>query len=521
MRNRWLTFKLAGMSSVADDHNLASLAEKYGEKEGVSYIAFTFHGSAPLINMKGMSITPATMKASVDSAVHCLVNYEHRAEDIPIPRDDDAPGTEVMGHIIELQFGDIPSLDDEQAWMFHPHIPMEPILTRGVMAFFTRISKVQHIANEVQGGAPWYFSLEIGNDVTPAAIWLKGNDEEPHEIIPYNEAPDDLRLVAGEPEMMDYHGRQVGYLMGGADGQISFIGGAVTRSPAGFEQREPGKSLMFIASASGAIVDAREIKKVNAGELKAFASTNLEKVEKRLNRKEGDNTSAENGITMPMIIDDHEGLLEAYVAIGNILTSSHNDQTGGDKKMELTQEELDAKIAEGVAKAVAKAEADAKKAGYDEGKAAALAEAPTPDSILEKAVEDGTHIPADQVDVVVATRMLEKGREASIVSLSCDDDMKADFRLLAGNVEHYPLDEDGEKLFQTALTRWASLKPADDGKGDNKDGNDGNDNKDGGDKGDGADGKKTSSADAGKDLDPGNGSGGSDSDPPEDIPTVE
>jgi len=491
MNNR-LTFKLASMSSIEDDKSLASLAEKYPSKEGVSYIGFTFHGSAPLINMKGMSITPATMGASLNSAIHCMVDFEHRAEDIPIPREDDDFGmeTEVMGHIIELEFGDIPALDDADAWLFHPHIPMQPIITRGVMGFFTRISKVRHIANEVQGGAPWYFSLEIGDDVTPPAIWLKGNDDEPHEIIPWADAPEDMRLVAGKPDMMEYNGREVGYLMGGASGQVSFIGGAVTRSPAGFEQRAPGHALMFIASDTGAIVDAKGMKKINPDELRTRLKTG----------KEGRSASVDS-VVLPMTIDNYEELLGMYYAVDLIANTpgSDTDNTGGEKKVELTQEELDAKIKEAVE--------PAKKAAYDEGKAAALAEAVDAATVLETAVTDGTHIPAEKVDVIVAERMLSKGREASIASLACDEDMKADFIAFAGNTERYPLDEEGEKLFQTAYTRWtASLKPVDDT---------------GGDEDTGGNNKKTSSTgEEGGSFDPGNGGGVDDGELPESIPRI-
>ena len=498
MLNNRLDFKLASLSTLQDDKSFASLAEKYPAKQGVSYIGFTFHASAPLINMKGMSITPATMKASLESAIHCMVDFEHRAEDIPIPREDDENGTDVVGHIIELAFGDIPSLEDKDAWLFHPYIPKEPIITRGVMAFFTRISRVRRIATEVQGGATWYFSLEIGNDVTPPAIWLKANNDAPDEIIPWADATEDLRLIAGKPEMMEYNGRQVGYLMGGAAGQIAFIGGAVTRNPAGLEQRQPGHALMFIASADGDIMDVKSTKKISSEDLRKRLKTG----------KEGRNASVD--IVLPINIDNCDELLDMYYAVNEIANnpSSDTDNTGGEKKVEITQEKLDSMIKEAVDKGVA----EAKKAAFDEGKAAGLGEAVDPAAVLEKAVTDGTHIPAEKVDGIVAERMLSKGRIAAIGALACDDDMKADFMALAGNIERYPLDEEGEKLFQATHARWkASLKPVKKTDGDKEPGED--------DKG--ADGKKTSSTGTeGSGFDPGNGGGNDNEDPPEDIPIV-
>ena len=576
MNDRRLTFQLSSLSLLQDDKTLASLAEKYQPKEGVSYIGFTFHGSAPDINMKGASITPATMETSLDSAIDCMVDFEHQAEDIPIPRDDDDNSTKVVGHIVELVFGDIPALDDPDAWMFHPHIPKEPILTRGVMALYTRIAKVKHIANEVQGGASWYFSFEIGQDVTPPAIWLKGNGDQPHEIIPWSEAPEDLRLVAGKADMMEYNGREIGYLMGGAEGKVQFIGGAVTRSPAGLEQRRPGNALMFIANTDGVIqgierisavwttayinslpdssfaviegdnarhlpfidvngkVDLPHLRdafamvnKINpiggpetAAELKTKALKKLESYRKRLQtRKEGNTASVDGGIIVPITIETYDDLLGVYEMIDDIMkvASSDDTNTGGDKKMELTQEQLDAKIAEAVAKAVA----DAEKAGFDKGKTAGIEEAAI--SVLEKAVADGTHIPADQVDTVVAKKVMATSRETAIAALPCDDDTKADFVSIAGNEERYPLDEDGQKLFDASMERWvASLKPADaDSDGDAGDGDAGDGDSGDGDTGDGNDSRRTSSTgDGGNDFDPGNGGGDDEGELPPGIPQV-
>lgn len=266
-----MTFKIDTLSLLQDDKTFASLAEKYQSHEGVSYIGFTFHATTPLINMKAMSITPAVMAASYQSAVDCMVDFEHHAEDLPIPRDDDDIGTEVVGHMKEIIFGDIPDPDDEDAWIYPPYIPREPILTRGVMVLYTRIAKVRYIANEINAGAPWYFSLEIGEDVTPPAIWLEANDDNPeHQIIPWSDAPEDLRSIAGRPQMMEYNGRRVSYLMGGAEGRVSFVGGAITRNPAGFEQRAPGNALQFIASADGVIQD---IKSISAGWTPAYENS--------------------------------------------------------------------------------------------------------------------------------------------------------------------------------------------------------------------------------------------------------
>ena len=485
MKN-FMSFQLASLSLIQEDKTFAALAEKYQPKEGVNYLGFTFHGSVPLINMKAMAITPATMAKSLKSAEDMMVDFEHKAEDIPIPRDDDDYGTEVVGHIKEVVMGDIPSLDNAEAWALAPYVPAEPILSVGVMVLYTRIAKVRHIAQQVQRGAPWYFSLEIGDGVSEPAIWLQGNKEQPHEIIPWSEAPEDLRSIASQPKMMEYSGRNVAYLMGGADGFVPFIGGAITRNPAGFEQRQPGNSLQFFASADGAIQGA-------GGSIwKTETWKEAVKNSLKTGKEEDGNGSDDCGIIAPIMIGSIEDLLEVVAVVSEIKTASDNDNNSGGDKMELTQEELDAKLKE------------AKAAGFTEGKTAGITEGEA--GVLEKAVTDGTHIPADQVEGILAKRILSSGRESVIKALPCDAETQADFLTIASNAEKYPLDEDGEAAFTKALARWAStMKPAPKVEDLDEHGKP----------------KKTASVGAdGKPFDMGNGggSGGTDDEPPAEIP---
>ncbi len=440
-----MSFKLASLALIQEDKTFAALAEKYQPKEGLNYLGFTFHGSAPLINMKAMAITPATMAKSLQSANDQMVDFEHRAEDIPIPREDDDFGTEIVGYIKEVVMGDIPSFDDADAWAFEHHIPAEPILTMGVMVMFTRVAKVRHIAQQVAGGAPWYFSLEIGDGVDEPAIWLQGNDEQGHEIIPWSEAPEDLRTIASQPQMMEYNGRNVAYLMGGADGFVPFIGGAITRNPAGFEQRQPGKSLQFFASAGGSIQGVEE-SLWKSDEWKQSVKDSL-----KTGKEDADNQSDDSGI-VPIVIGTIDDLKEVVEVFEEIKTSSDEDnenEPGGDNMPEVEMSQVD----------FDKAITDAKTAGLTEGKVAGITEGAV--GVLEKAVEDGTHIPAEDVDGIVTKRAMSAGRTAAIGALECDEQTQGLLLPMASNVELYPLDEEGETKFAEALKHLASsFKPA-------------------------------------------------------------
>ena len=484
-------FELDTLSVLQDDKALAALAERFQPSEGINYVAFTFHGTAPLVNMKAMAITPATMLPSISSALHKQMDFEHRVEDLPFPRDDDSPLNDIVGHIVELSMGDIPDASDKEAWMFAPHIPQEPIITTGVMALFTRIMKVRMIAREVSRGAPWYFSLEIGEEVTPPEIWLKANDGKPHEIIPWNEATEELRQMASQPQLMEFEGRQVAYLMGGADGRISFIGGAITSNPAGHEQRQPGRQLKLIASADGAIQDSVSDKIWQSEKWKKQLKESLKRRKEASNTAEGD-----SGIISPIFVNDLEELIEMTDVVTELIGAEDEENAGGESKVpkiEIEEEELAKRIAD--AKALGKSEGDTE--GYDRGKTEA-------GDVLDKAVADGTHIPADQVDGIVAKRLMSRTRETSIDALNCDDDTKADFKSIAGNEEKYPLTEEGQAEFEKAAERWgSSLKTASDDSTDDLDEN-GNP-------------KKTASTSKGKDFDPGDGGGGDDDNPMDDY----
>jgi hypothetical protein len=513
-------FQLDKLSILQDDKALAALAEKYKPKEGINYVAFTFHATAPEVNMKAMAITPPTMQNSRDSAIHMMIDFEHRAEDLPMLRDDEGYETEVMGHIVELSMEEVPDANDGDAWLLPPYIPKEPIISSGIMALFTRIFKVKMIAAEVNRGAPWYFSLEIGERCSDPAIWLQGTDDKPHKIIEWAEATEELRQIASQPKMMEYEGQSVAYLMGGADGHVPFIGGAITRNPAGYEQRQPGRSLMLVASADGVIQDSATDKIWKSEEWKKQITASLK------NRKEASNrTEGSSGITGPLMITDLEELLEVAAVVTG-LAGSDNDQddTGGENtvaKVEIEQADLDKQIAD--AKAAGKAEGDTE--GYARGKAEIDTE-----SVLNDAVEAGTHIPAENVDGIVEKRLMSTSRKTRIESLPCDDDTKADFLSIASNEDRYPLDADGETKFAESFTRWeASMKTASDDTGDGGDGKgDGGDGKgdkgsdDTGDGGKGADDKKTAGG-AGdkKEFDPGSGGGGSDGGAMDELPKME
>lgn len=227
---------------------------RYQNKAGLAYIGFVFHGTAPLINKKGMGITFATQKNSIHTAIDQLIDIEHQAEDLPVG----TTKTNVVGHICDLWFANTEVKD----WIITDIIPKEPSLVLGIMSLYERKAEVSEIAQDIQNGEKWYFSLEAGTDSSEPEIWL--SDATTNNIISFGEAPEALRNIADKlgqdnPEMY-YNGQRVSYLLGGRNGKVSYIGGAITRSPAGLEQ-QPGVSLKYLCNINASLISDINIAK--------------------------------------------------------------------------------------------------------------------------------------------------------------------------------------------------------------------------------------------------------------------
>lgn len=238
-----LVFELTGLNTLDSfDKSVSSISNRYSPRKGISFVGFTFHATCPLVNRKGMAITYATHKRSVRSAIDTLIDYEHQAEDLPTGSDT----TKIIGHICDLVVeDDYLDVGNESQWIVPGIIPKEPVLTRGVMALYTRVSDVNELVESIKSGEPWFFSLEIG-EATPPEIWLYDSNGY-SEILEWDSAPEELKNAALEPRETQYNGKNIAYLMGGRDGEVVYIGGAITRYPAGKEQTIDN-SLKFICS---------------------------------------------------------------------------------------------------------------------------------------------------------------------------------------------------------------------------------------------------------------------------------
>jgi hypothetical protein len=220
---------------------------RYQWKEGLAYIGFIFHGTAPLTNKKGMGITFATQRNSIHTAIDQLIDVEHQAEDLPVG----ATKTNVVGHICDLWFANTEVKD----WLIQDIIPKEPSLVLGIMSLYERKAEVAEIIRDIQSGEKWYFSLESDpNTSSEPEIWLSGATT--NNIVTFSESPEALRNIADKlgqdnPEMY-YNGQRVSYLIGGGNGNLSYIGGAITRYPAGLEQ-QPNVSLKYLCNIDASI----------------------------------------------------------------------------------------------------------------------------------------------------------------------------------------------------------------------------------------------------------------------------
>lgn len=212
--------------------------DRYRAKDGIAYVTFRFHGSAPLINRKGMAITFATLKNSISSAKDQLLDLDHLNEAF-----GRAESTNVLGHLCDVWMSE----DVVTDWIIPGVIPKEPVIAMGIAALYTKKKEVAELFESIKAGEPFFFSLEAGKQDSPD-IWIQGNGVVPDRIIPYDHASPELRMAVdrNSPDI-SFNGQQIAYLLGGANGNISYIGGAITRNPAGYEQTD-GNQLKFLCN---------------------------------------------------------------------------------------------------------------------------------------------------------------------------------------------------------------------------------------------------------------------------------
>ena len=441
--------------------------DRFREKDGIKYLGFVFHASTPLINRKSMGITFATQKNSLTSAIDQLIDYEHLAEDF-----NRAESTNVIGHICELWFSEEPT-----QWLIPNIIPAQPILTRGIMALYTRKREVNELFQSVLAGESWYFSLEAGNQ-SSADIWLVGTGSLPHKIIPYNDAEEELKRAAEQnsPEII-YQGQQVAY-----------IGGALTKRPAGMEQNVDGNQLKFLCSidvtepigdksiamwksmddvpanmktmdgASLTLAQVNHIARMADAIKKESPNVNEWAVAKsqfkKLYKKEGDAWIEKKQASFTIIVSEiqianvtdfittHQGDVEQLeiellddknlMAFSEMLLTMRGENKMPFKTFE-TEEDWNKEVTT--------------------IKDTAVNEAVTGGKFLSAETVSTTMIPKADHDTLVAKAVTEKVREYKIASLGLDDETTGELQVLARS-DKFPYDETGEKKFDDACKKW-------------------------------------------------------------------
>jgi hypothetical protein len=479
-----ISFLIESVNPIEEDRRFANIASQYEPKEGIKYFAFTFHGTTPLINRKGMAITLPTHKNSLSSAIDTQVDYEHISEDI-----GDNKHTEILGHICSLYIDedDVP-VDDK--WIIPSVIPSKPVITRGVMALFTRMESVNNIAQSIRDGDTWYFSLEIGRDVTPPEIWVASDGWNDDVIYTWAECPDDLKQSASEAGERYWNGRKIAYLMGGRNGRIQYIGGALTKRPAGYEQDVMGNPLKYICSMS-------EIPDADNSELKYSVWESIKEVPDRLKTMDGvpltigqinwiariaegvGTTKDVNGwaVAKSRFKDGHtikngrwvkkhagsddmkddevrnlKALIEKYRTNSNptelgefeailiedwedlrIFTDVVTNINGGENMPNLTDDEY------------ADALAKAKQSGLDDAMQAG--------TVVSKELLDAMFT-KEQVDAMVKEGVAKQVRETKIASLPLPEQLRSDLLKLTSDC---PYDVEGDKQVDDIITRWSLL----------------------------------------------------------------
>jgi uncharacterized membrane protein YgcG len=246
-----MDFRIHNVVAIDPDMQYAAaLAEKYQPKYGVAYLEVLFHATAPLSNKKGMAITVPTHLKSIHTAVDQILDIEHQMPDLP---PGEGKPEKNVGHICAtyLDSADLENVE----WHVPNVIPTRPLITHAVVAVHTRLKPASEIVDDIRlKREEWFFSLEAGGDLPEPAIWLY--DDSGHEIIPWRDAEDELREASMRGVTPDATGpvgefkdKKVAYLIGGADNTITYMGGALTQRPAGYEQT--GNPAVFICSFDG------------------------------------------------------------------------------------------------------------------------------------------------------------------------------------------------------------------------------------------------------------------------------
>jgi len=159
-----------------------------------------------------------------------------------IPKKDD---NDILGHIIDVSMGDAGDVA----------VPAEavPVTMYGVL--YKRIKKVRDILELYDAGlAEYKSSMECLFSYSDSAFFLGGN------FINYEDATDDMKECLSEDRCLPYKDKPMEFALGGENGNVVFVGAALTLSPA--DRNANGFEPLNLAVASDGSLTNKDGKKV-------------------------------------------------------------------------------------------------------------------------------------------------------------------------------------------------------------------------------------------------------------------
>jgi len=235
----------AKMSIVTKPISLAS-GVKITPNPALTFYKITMLNSLPIVNSKGRAFSYKTLANSIDTIPHNFVNFEHRTTDHPANDGSDKFKNNILGHIIDVDLG---SADDVA-------VPSEavPVTIYGVL--YNRVDKVKDILELYNNGlAEYKSSMECLFSYEDSAFHIDS------EFVPFNEASDEMKACLTEDRCDDFEGKPMSFALGGENGQVVFVGDAMTLTPA--DRNANGFKPLSLAVASDGSLTDKDGKKVD------------------------------------------------------------------------------------------------------------------------------------------------------------------------------------------------------------------------------------------------------------------
>jgi hypothetical protein len=278
-----LVYDRVAVQFASTENALVFNGVTYLPSDELAWFQYIMCHSLPDFNAHRYGMTIPTLVRSAASARDQLLNFRH------LIVDNDAKLTEdrIIGHIKDIY---VPTAEwIEKGLITADYRPMDklaegmPVYALGCL--YKRAKGMDRvIAEHLASGGRWATSMECNFLWPNAGVFVDG------KITPLLDAPVELaeavlpNPVTGEPATYSYQGKKVYLVGGGEDGEVSFVGGALTMYPADskanilkmvaeYKDEPPKTKKVFYTRGGESIMDFVEMLRALKGSLDELSST--------------------------------------------------------------------------------------------------------------------------------------------------------------------------------------------------------------------------------------------------------